>query len=326
MKTINRTILILIAAISFNSCENVVDIDVPERPPKLVLNAYISPDSLWHISLSHSKYVLDNRDYKEISNAEISVHENGELKENLNYQVINDQYENERGFYKSNFHRPQAGNVYRVEASMNGYETIWAETTIPTLVTIEQFLIDTSKIISRDYESGYKLSIAFNDPAEIRNYYQVELIARTIRAETYTVYDEEYSSKDTTVYYNNTSSIYITPLNPAIYDDQFGYNNTVIFSDGIFNGSLFYFDFLVDEWYISPFIKQSSNENEETSLEIVLRSINEEMYLYETTADLQDWNSGNPFAEPVPVFSNINNGYGVFGAFAADSSIIRLKK
>ncbi len=42
-----------------------------------------------------------------------------------------------------------------------------------------------------------------------------------------------------------------------------------------------------------------------------LKSVTESYYQYHTTSDLQDWNEGDPFAQPVQVFSNIPNGLGI---------------
>ena len=33
--------------------------------------------------------------------------------------------------------------------------------------------------------------------------------------------------------------------------------------------------------------------------------------------DLQSYNDGSPFSEPVPIFNNIENGYGIFGSYAS---------
>jgi hypothetical protein len=41
-------------------------------------------------------------------------------------------------------------------------------------------------------------------------------------------------------------------------------------------------------------------------------NISENGYKYEKTQPLYDENEGNPFAEPVQVFTNVNNGNGIF--------------
>lgn len=325
MKLQKQLLMLLIGVFSLYSCENVVDIDVPEKPPKLVLNAYISPDSLWQVNLSHSKYVLDSNDYREISHAEVSVFENGQLMENLIYQVTGSQYYRS-GYYRSVEHKPQPGNIYRIEAKVDGYETIWAETSVPEPVIVENFTIDTSRIITRDYESGYKLTATFKDPPGIRNYYQVELFAKSTRSNTITYWDENGVARDSIHFYQNKSSVYISPLDPGISEEQFGYGNAVLFSDGRFNGNIFKFEFLISEWYVSQVFDPNYASEDQASLIVVLRNVDEAMYLYETTADLQDWNSDNPFAEPVPVFSNVENGYGVLGSYAANSNELVLKK
>ena len=44
----------------------------------------------------------------------------------------------------------------------------------------------------------------------------------------------------------------------------------------------------------------------------VLKNISKSYYDFQSTYGLQDWNDGDPFAQPVQVFSNIENGIGIF--------------
>jgi hypothetical protein len=50
--------------------------------------------------------------------------------------------------------------------------------------------------------------------------------------------------------------------------------------------------------------------------QIVLRSVSEEYFNYKATKGLQNNTSGDPFAQPVNVFNNINNGFGIFAGYS----------
>lgn len=44
---------------------------------------------------------------------------------------------------------------------------------------------------------------------------------------------------------------------------------------------------------------------------LYLRKVSHSYYQYKETKHLQDKLSGDPFAEPVPVYNNIENGVGI---------------
>jgi hypothetical protein len=48
------------------------------------------------------------------------------------------------------------------------------------------------------------------------------------------------------------------------------------------------------------------------SLRLYLHNISKSYYYYRTSLELYQSASGNPFAQPVQVYSNIENGFGVF--------------
>ncbi len=53
--------------------------------------------------------------------------------------------------------------------------------------------------------------------------------------------------------------------------------------------------------------------------------MDENRYLYLRTKDVQYANDGNPFAEPINVYSNITNGYGIFGSYSVATYTIILE-
>lgn len=51
-------------------------------------------------------------------------------------------------------------------------------------------------------------------------------------------------------------------------------------------------------------------------LDIAVLNCNRDFYLYNESVEKARYNTGDPFANPVQVYTNINNGFGCFGSFA----------
>ena len=49
-----------------------------------------------------------------------------------------------------------------------------------------------------------------------------------------------------------------------------------------------------------------------SGIRIYLHNISKSYYYYRTSLELYQNTSGNPFAQPVQVYSNIENGFGIF--------------
>ncbi|MFT6867249.1 MAG: hypothetical protein ACJA08_002089 [Cyclobacteriaceae bacterium] len=50
-----------------------------------------------------------------------------------------------------------------------------------------------------------------------------------------------------------------------------------------------------------------------------IKKVSEEYYKYEQTSQLQFDIGGDPFSQPVPVFNNIENGFGIFAGYNGNS-------
>jgi len=64
--------------------------------------------------------------------------------------------------------------------------------------------------------------------------------------------------------------------------------------------------------------------NDENNLNIELFSISKDIYMYLLTFQAQQETEESPFAEPVMVYNNIKDGYGIFAGFSVykDSILI----
>lgn len=284
-KNISLSILVLIALTSFFACEKTEKIeDFPLYPPKLVLNSHLSPDSTISIHLSKSLSILDNAELKSIDNASIKLYEDGNLLTTIENSVGD-------GYFTFN-NKPKTGKKYRVEAENNSLGKVESETYIPVPVEIDDFKIEKNE--TSDWSNNYHFEVDFTDPSDSRNYYMIEVLT---------------SSIDTFIAFNDTSYMESGPYgeyisdsrNPALDDIVYG---VLYFTDEFFNGNKYKMSFDID--YLGGY------SNYKSITEVRLYSLSEDAYKFRKSFGTFSETRGNPFAEPVQVYNNIEGGYGIF--------------
>jgi len=183
----------------------------------------------------------------------------------------------------------QWGKTYEVIVS-GRMETARSKVTIPHPVKIESVEIL--------YTEGNmaEISVLFNDPPE-RNFYEFSVIYSGFR-----IFEGTGGSGDTLFIYNE--EIWLEPLNPA-YSTEYNYTRKVLIEDVLFNGREANIQF-----------SGSFNSRAELDVTVMMKNVSEEYYKFNTTVNLQNHVSGDPLAQPVQVFSNIQNGRGIFMASA----------
>ncbi len=293
------SIIFFLASLFFISCETVIDVEIPLEPAKLVINSTLIPGQPFRVHLSSSQHILDNSDYKSISGAEIKIYEDGQLLTTLP--------DSTEGNYISGTFMPIVGKKYRVEASKNGFETVTAEETLPkNAVKIISVKTDTVERNDFDYiEQRLEFDIEIDDDVNEENYY--EIIIKRITIGLYYDY-----SQDPPVITDTITRVRNRPLqseDPSLEEFQ-NYGQSIYFDDGLFNGKKYHMK-------VSTQSEGFSNPEDvlEDYYEIYLRNTSEAYYLYKRSTELQNWTEDDPFAQPVQVYNNINNGYGIFAGY-----------
>ena len=178
----NRYIWILLAAImiSLAACEKEIRFYMDDYTPKIVMNGIISPDSLIEIGLSRSFLYNDTSSGNSLlKNATLTLFINGEEREKMQMTRMDTVYDSDRSdyYYKtlitvfSSTVRPKTGDRIRIEASAEGFNPAWAETTIPIppiINKIDTATFFTSKNIFNSSEK-YTHQPNSNDPDHIRS-------------------------------------------------------------------------------------------------------------------------------------------------------------
>jgi hypothetical protein len=124
---------------------------------------------------------------------------------------------------------------------------------------------------------------------------------------------------------------YSNSLNWSNYFYMNGFKGYLV-SDELFNGSTFTFSAEIYAWDLFNNYHYYEGEQQPTSEYLTkypiyanLLSVSKEFYDYVITRSKYSEAQNNPLAEPVNVFSNVKNGYGIFSSFSASQDSVLIK-
>jgi hypothetical protein len=332
----NKTILLLIILCSQMACTQYIDISDESFEPILVLNSIITPDSTIKVELYRNTSIYEVKKMN-VPNAEVILYENGkELdKLKLQYSVTENPYFEEvvgsaqfdtTFYYTSEKAIARHGSTYKITASASGFETVSAETTIPDPIRIAG--IDTSShyLFVDGFENlscNFKVNI--DDPANTDNYYRVVMCLTKGRLETDSIDGEpiEYISiLDLGSTDFKTKSAALTTESETANSELYGMpdNEYKVFNDKLFNGKMYKLE-LSKEFKVMSIDTTTQpryhlKKGEFYHFTIYLQSITAATYYYLKSLDVQIFYNDLPFIEPVIVYSNVENGAGVFGSYS----------
>lgn len=279
------------------SCELVVDVDLPEFKPSLVINSVIHPDTTFIIDLSTNRSILDsNYDFPRVSGATLYLHEDGTLKGT--FSESNDF----PGRYTFDTY-PSPGATYKIVAEKSGLPTAEAQAVIPTRETV----VEIREISNRNDVSNMRIiKLAYSiDDSEGEDFYETRLYWISHYYEHH--YDEEKDSLIKGEMKKQLIDLHYSFLSADINEFE-GTNPYYFFDDELFDGQ---------KKRITIEFEDPSSQWDTDTMEYRLhvRKLSKDYYQYLITSNLQKDSGGDGFSEPVQVYSNIKNGYGIFGAY-----------
>ncbi len=306
----NIIIYLLVSLVLF-SCEKTIQIDIPDNGRKLVVNSFFGADSVLMVSLTESRYILDNKyNFDKIADAEIRLYEGDKYIESLQMQ--------EDSTYFGNYIL-KANNIYKIEVNSGEFPQLTAESLLPEKTEILELSAENTKD-----EEGYDalgFTLTFKDNPEEDNYYFVEVYQRYV--DHYTDYE---TGNDTVyVYYDQ---IYLYSFDPNTLD-EWGLGEGLLLNDELFNGEKYSLKFFGYGGYYAYEYDEYGNPVENTesdvSFYVYLKSVSKEFYLYYKSLAKHFEAQDEFFMEPVQVYNNIENGFGVFAGYSEDLDSTRIQ-
>lgn len=280
-------ILITLLPITFVGCEDAfettLEIDPPAHTNRLVVHAYGSTnDRDLKVHLTQSSGILDDIQNNLISGATVTLWKGQE-------QLVTLIELTSGSDYRFNYILPEGsiifekGATYRLEVEADGFEKAIGTATVPENIPLlkQKFEEDGTSLESGDFNS--EIEIEFQDPANQENFYEVGVVL-FIENNGNSYYDE----------------VYTETYDPSA-QEGISYSNLII-NDLSFDGELKNF----------PLVIEKFDEQAIDNMYVLWRVTSEGHYLFNKTARKHDDLDGNPFASPVQVYSNIENGIGIF--------------
>jgi hypothetical protein len=274
-------ILIIIFGVTLlPSCEKDVTFDF-DRPAKLSLNCILNPDSTITARLTLSGNIENNTSFQPVDDATIVLHENGTELGALT--------SGGEGNYYLDYH-PESQNEYEITVIHPDFENLSAETVVPQKPTVNHYP-DTLEYTEQG--GFYWLDVYYeihDTPGRTNDWLYGK---HTLHGVTYSgggflslkapFIDDFNRQTDTEAQYGFVYSYYV-----RISD--VGYENRILgFNTPGKTGS--FTNFLSADEHYDKYIKSSVKARLNSGGEL-------------------------PFKEPVQIYSNIENGYGIFGSCA----------
>lgn len=287
----NRKLLFFCVAIAaiFSSCERDINIELPDEVSKITVNGLANVDSAWNVYVSKSLSVKDAANPIPITNATVLIKENGTLVAQL--------ISKGDGYYTA-ASNPSIGHTYTIEASAKDLADVNAVCAVPhRLVTT---ITNAKHNVSAPANGGggpggggtdLFTEITFNIADSLSaNYYLIEIMqADTVAGFMYPacISTDNYILKQS----NDASS-------QGECSDRF------YVPDQLFDGVNTTFIVRVNELLPQP----------GTGYYLKVSSVSNEYFKYLQSIDAYKNNQGNPFSDPVQVYNNITNGFGIWGS------------
>jgi hypothetical protein len=292
----NLVLLVFFVLLLF-SCKKEVEIPMPQSKKLPIVNSLFCAGGTICVSIYESVANLDGVP-KIIDDAIVLLYEDDNPADTLVYV--------ENGLYVSDI-IAKIGSIYKVEAFCNGHKTCYACDTVPELPVLTGVVFCDSALIDR---YGYYISKADLSIKSIgiqTRYYEVKMYSRYF----------DYGGIEEI---GNMSFSQINNTDPVLLETESTLleYSLLLFSDKLFlkesyNLPVYYYD-LYNQW---------SDYYSDYDLIVSMRAVSSNYYKYKCSEIIQNFDgnglftSGNNLsAMPVSVYSNVENGFGIFAAYS----------
>lgn len=195
---INTVRIIIVIAITtiFTSCTDVIDVEVSEAAPRLVIEASLNWEkgtagNTQSVKLSTSTPYFNNTISSIVTGALVTVTDDTNGTDFIFTEQNN-------GVYTTSSFIPVVDHVYTLEVVYAG-DTYIAHETLKTVVDVE----DVYQTIEKGFDDeALEVNIDFNDPADEENYYFIKIEAQdNLLPVLFSLSDEFTNGNLTSVYY-----------------------------------------------------------------------------------------------------------------------------
>jgi hypothetical protein len=270
--------------IIFSSCEKSVYISIPEESNKPVLNLLLNKDSVIMARVTLSDDFNNSLSMPEVTNADVSLYENGAFKEKLVWYGYSG-----RIFYRGNT-LPKTGATYRVTVAVPGYTEVAGSDQIPDTVAVGEMRLTVAQ--PNSWETKATISVQLHDDPAVQNYYRVRIFTLS----------ESVDANGNGRRQKSLQYFEVEEASLDIFNDQI--SSEFFTTDALFNGR-------------SPrFLFRANTYSQFKKMIVEITSLTYNSYNYLNSAAMAAEKNEDGFSEKVIVFNNIENGLGIVGGVA----------
>jgi hypothetical protein len=287
MKNNNFILVFSLLFLTLISCTKEIKYKGEDKDPVLVLNGIVENDSIFKIYLERSVFFLSSEESDEKYIKSGALLTLTDLTNNEVYTMTNSTSDNLYEFPIN----VKPNTKYKIEITHPDYETISSE--ITTVSKIKLIDVDTSSYYDNEGYLLKKAKLKWQDPLG-KNYYYLHV------SEYDPLYDYKYE-----VWYSSKDPVFGGEGNePTSAFEDIMINAS--FNDLLFDGQLKEL-----EIEFGTYFADSIQHNPIYTYELI--TVSKEVYLYIESVKKHS-NSQGFMTEPIKVFSNIQNGFGIFGS------------
>ena len=309
---------------SLASCETVIDLPAPEHTPSLAVRHWLGTvsdtDSATRVFfagrqlyVSASQRLFDTSPLTGLNTATARLYDDGAggalVEEYEPAPPYSPGQVSAAGYYQpTRGFRPQPGGTYRLRVEAPGYAAVESRLTLPPAPPVLSNATFTPQPGGSDpYTRQGRLTVSIQDDGATDDYYVA--FARVLEAAGQPltngyVYEETDNS-------NGGVSDLQTRLSLS---NAFGNGTLYPYADTDVNGRTFTFSADVRVTGYDPF--GGGGLPPGAQLEVIISRTTRDTYRFWLSEQRYYDANGNPFAEPAPLYSNIQGGFGLFGGYA----------
>ncbi len=310
------------------ACRTKMDIDLPESKKHAVVNSLITAGKPIFVELSESQGVFSRKPFAPIQEAHIKLYEDAQFVEELQHT--------DTGYVS--VATPRFGHTYRLEISNEDFSDVSTETVLlPPLsilsvdtMTVSDESVYTDYGESAEYGKKMQFKLKIKDRGREAEYFFVSVCAQNpiYRIDTLTgkytfkgfggAYKSLPSDSDDPIFMNDNSYSFLEGFEGFVLNDH-------LFNKGEYNLEISVnFDNHYNRGGGSPFGMEELPDS--IPVRIKFFSICEDLYKYIISYNKAEETEFNPFSQPVKVFSNVQNGLGIFSGYSVTDYDLILRR
>ncbi|MFD1144888.1 DUF4249 domain-containing protein [Larkinella insperata] len=295
----------LFGALLFFSCQSLRQEVEPQQladePVKLIVACFISPqDTVLAAKISRSRPILDDDPVSglNITSATVTL-QTGSRSIVLKFHSGLQYYRADPEVFPI-----RAGETYQLKIKTRDGQLLQAQTTVPDAAKLQRAKLDSERVVeNNEVKKRFFTRYYWTDLPNQSNYYQTDGVI-TYPCLTCTPIE---TIRQPVQFMTGEGT-------QALYTDEDNPNEPMTSDKGYMGASIPSNKHFFPVFFSRPFVLTAS-----------LLHVNDDYFRYHQALAQQLEIESNPFAEPVPIPSNIQGGLGCFGAYNRSTVTVRLK-